>query len=515
MGVPRSSRDSLPAGVPRPGETVASKYVVGHSLGVGGMGAVVAATRLSDGARVAVKVMLEEEAQYEDSTKRFFREARAVGALNSPHVNRLLDFGRLESGLPYMVLELLEGCALDVIVQQPVRLPIPTAVGYILQACEGVAEAHANGIIHRDLKPSNLFRVTAADGSAVVKVLDFGISKATMKLDPRTDGLSLTDTDTTLGSPQYMSPEQLRSSRNVDVRTDIWSLGMILFKLLTGKPVFDAATVGEHFAMILADPPTRLRALRPEAPTGLERALLTCLEKDREERWQDVGQLATALAPFGPPDGAVRASRTVDILTSAGASAPSLPQLPVQRDVATVVEGSSRRSAELALDENAPTSTWSPSSHTMPPPPRPGRLALIAVTVAGAVSLAFVAGFWMSSGSESGTAMSGQPTATATATDHGTVIPETATATVSARDEPNGDDAIKQSLLAKLAAGTIDETELLSLRALCEELGDRDCQRQATAALEKKPAAKRRIVAPLTKKKKKKVKVKGPMEDTL
>ncbi|MBW2456849.1 MAG: serine/threonine protein kinase [Deltaproteobacteria bacterium] len=508
-----SSRDSLPTGVPRAGETVAGKYVVEHALGVGGMGAVVAAKRLSDGLGVAIKVMLEEEAQYEDSTKRFFREARAVGALHSPHVNKLLDFGRLESGLPYMVLELLEGSALDAIILQPVRLPIETAVGYILQACEGVAEAHANGIIHRDLKPSNLYRVTAADGSAVVKVLDFGISKATMKLDPRTDGLSLTDTDTTLGSPQYMSPEQLRSSRNVDVRTDIWSLGMILFKLLTGKPVFDATTVGEHFAMILADPPTPLRNHRPEAPLGLERAILVCLEKDREERWQDVGQLALSLAPFGPPDGAARAARAVDILDSAGASAPSLPHPPLNRDAATVIEGASRQPVDIVLDENAPTSTWSPSSHTMPPPPRPGRVALIALTVGGAVVLAFVAGFWLSGADETGT----PPTGPARTAPTQTATVSTTSPTETTASKPTGDEAIKASLLAKLEDGSIDETSLRSLLALCEELGDEGCYEQAEAELTQRAPPKRTVPRPATqpKKGKEKVKVKGPMEDTL
>ncbi len=510
---PSSTRDSLPPGVPRPGETVAGKYVVDHVLGVGGMGAVVAAKRLSNGQGVAIKVMLEEEAQYEDSTKRFFREARAVGALNSSHVNKLLDFGRLDSGLPYMVLELLEGCALDLVILQPVRLPIETAVGYILQACEGVAEAHANGIIHRDLKPSNLYRVTAPDGSAMVKVLDFGISKATMKLDPRTDGLSLTDTDTTLGSPQYMSPEQLRSSRNVDVRTDIWSLGMILFKLLTGKPVFDATTVGEHFAMILADPPTPLRNHRPEAPLGLERAILMCLEKDREERWQDVGQLALSLAPFGPPDGAARAARCVDILDSAGASAPSLPQPPSQRDAATVIEGASRRPLDIVLDENAPTSTWSPSSHTMPPPPRPGRVALIALTVGGAVVLAFAAGFWLSRSDETGAVAIGPAT---TAPTRGVAVSATSSTETTA-SPATGDEAIKASLLTKLADGSIDDTELRSLLALCEELGDTGCTEKAEAELTERGAPKRPVLRPTTKPKKgkEKVKVKGPMEDTL
>ena len=312
--------------MPRAGTRVTEKYVVEELLGVGGMGAVVAARRTWDNQRVAIKVMLAEEAKHDDSTRRFFREARAAGAIDSPHVAKLLDFGRLDDGVPFMVLELLAGEGLDQVIRDRAPLAIPEAVGLTLQAIEGVAEAHARGIVHRDIKPSNLFLTTATDGQPIVKVLDFGISKATMKFEQSTEAPQLTETDTTLGSPQYMSPEQLRSSKDVDARTDIWSLGLILYKLLTGRPAFEAPNVGAHFAMILADPPTRLRDRRPDAPAQLEKVILTCLAKDRDERWQDLGQLARALAPFGGPNAELRATRIVTILELAGATSTSVPR---------------------------------------------------------------------------------------------------------------------------------------------------------------------------------------------
>jgi serine/threonine protein kinase len=379
-------------GVPAPGETVAGKYLIEEQLGAGGMGAVMRATRITDGTQVALKVMLAEEAQHSDSTRRFFREAKAAGSLNSPHVTRLLDLGRLDDGMPFMVLELLHGNALDDIIVNEAPLPVDQAVDYLLQACEGVAEAHARGIIHRDLKPSNLFRTVAQDGAALVKVLDFGISKATMRLDPSTDNRSLTETNTTLGSPQYMSPEQLRDSKNVDARTDIWALGLILYKLLTGLPAFEAKTVGEHFAMIFADPPTPLRARRADAPASLERAIRMCLQRDLAARFQDVGQLAVALASHHP-DGERRAARVVGILEKAGASSTSHPRIDVtKRDAHTVRVGPAPAPNTIP---DATTSQWSPSTRSaLLPAPRRGASATTGALVAFAVSTV-IAGAWV------------------------------------------------------------------------------------------------------------------------
>jgi serine/threonine-protein kinase len=197
-----------------------------------------------------------------------------------------------------MVMEYLTGSDLAQVVSAG-RLGTEEAIDYVLQACEAIAEAHAKGIVHRDLKPSNLFLTRRPDGSALVKVLDFGISKATV-LEP--DGIasaSLTATTSVIGSPLYMSPEQMRSAKNVDARTDVWSLGVILYELLTGKPVYEAETFPGLYAMIASDPAPPLRSRRADVSEGLEAAVMRCLEKDPSRRWQSVAELATALAPFG------------------------------------------------------------------------------------------------------------------------------------------------------------------------------------------------------------------------
>ena len=311
--------------LPRAGEVVAERYRIDELLGEGGMGAVFRAFDLRAEQLVAIKIMRPEEVDSSDSVRRFTREARAARAIASEHVAKVLEVGKLGAGLPYIVLELLVGEPFDRLISERAPLPIAEAVGYVLQACEGIAQAHALGIIHRDLKPANLYLYRTAGGDDVVKVLDFGIAKTTLKLDPNTDGISLTETSSTLGSPQYMSPEQLRSSKHVDVGTDIWALGLILFKLLTGHAAFHAETVGQHFAMILSEAPTRLRALRSEAPAALEAVILCCLEKQPADRFQDVSQLGDALVAFGPEGCCERAARIRQILERSGAAAASRP----------------------------------------------------------------------------------------------------------------------------------------------------------------------------------------------
>jgi serine/threonine-protein kinase len=263
------------------------------------MGGVFAAEDGELGARVAVKVMLPHLADNTEFVARFMREAKATASLSTPYVARVYDVGRTEAGAPFMVMELLEGQDLDKILRARGPLPIAEAVGYILEACHAIAEAHAHGIIHRDLKPSNLFVAGAGGPRPVVKLLDFGISKLT-KIEGASDGL--TETDSTLGSPQYMSPEQVRSAKRVDHRTDLWSLGIILHKLLTARLAFEAESIGAHLVMINTEPPTPLRANRPDAPAALEQVIQRCLQKDTALRFQNVGQLAVALAPFVAPN---------------------------------------------------------------------------------------------------------------------------------------------------------------------------------------------------------------------
>jgi serine/threonine-protein kinase len=285
------------------------------------MGVVVAAMHVELGQRVAIKFLNPAVLDNPDAVARFTREARAAVRIRSEHVARVTDVGRLDNGAPYMVMEYLEGEDLAAAVARGPLLR-EDAVDYLIQACDAMAEAHVEGIVHRDLKPANLFLVARTDGSASVKVLDFGISKLML---PETGDASLTRTATLMGSPLYMSPEQLKSPRDVDPRADVWSLGVILFELLVGRPPFNAPTLAELVAVILHEPTPRLTALLPDVPVALERAVLRCLEKEREQRFQNVGELAAALVNFGSQRSRVTAERVVRIVSRSPSLIPAAP----------------------------------------------------------------------------------------------------------------------------------------------------------------------------------------------
>jgi len=203
------------------GTLLAGKYRVERLLGAGGMGYVVAAVHEQLDQRVAVKLLATELWENKDAATRFLREARAAVRIRSEHVARVLDVDELENGEPYMVMEFLSGQDLAHELEAQERFEPRIAIDYLLQVCEAVAEAHSLGVIHRDLKPANLFLTRRADGSPLVKVLDFGISKA-ISPETGTSGQSLTAPQSLLGSPAYMSPEQVRRPKTVDIRTDIW-----------------------------------------------------------------------------------------------------------------------------------------------------------------------------------------------------------------------------------------------------------------------------------------------------
>ncbi len=284
------------------GELLAGKYRVEQVLGAGGMGYVVAALHEQLGQRVAVKLLVPELCENQDSVTRFLREARAAVRIQSEHVARVIDVGELTNGAPYMVMEFLSGRDLAEELDQPEQLEIPQAIDYLLQASEAVAEAHSIGVIHRDLKPANLFLTKRPDGSPLVKVLDFGISKAIniddSELEPAPP--SLTATHSLLGSPSYMSPEQIRRPKQVDHRTDIWSLGSILYELLTREQPFSADSPLALLAAVVSDPLPSVREKRPDVPVELEAVIAKCLEKNPDNRYQTVAELAEALAPFAP-----------------------------------------------------------------------------------------------------------------------------------------------------------------------------------------------------------------------
>ncbi len=304
-----------------PGDVLAGKYRVEGTLGSGGMGYVVGARHLQLDERVAIKILHPGAARDGEAVARFFREARAASRIKGEHVVRVLDVGSLDDATPFIVMEHLEGSDLANVVERNGPLPVGLAIDYVLQACEALAEAHAVGIVHRDVKPSNLFLTTRIDGTPCVKVLDFGISKAMGAVDATRPDFGMTRTQSVLGSPQYMAPEQMRSSRRVDGRTDIWAIGTIVHELLTGEAPFVAGTMPELFAMILTDPTPSLRRVRPDAPEELDRVVARCLEKEPDRRYPNVLEVATALAPFAATLDPRRIDRIARVTQNAAATA--------------------------------------------------------------------------------------------------------------------------------------------------------------------------------------------------
>jgi serine/threonine protein kinase len=305
------------------GDLLAGKYRVERVLGVGGMGYVVAALHEQLEQRVAVKLLVPELAEDQDAAARFLREARAAVRIQSEHVARVLDVGELDNGAPYMVMEFLSGRDVARELEAVKNFEIGTAIDYVLQACEAVAEAHAIGVIHRDLKPANLFLTRRADGSPLVKVLDFGISKAiTLGGGPMNASPSLTAAQSLLGSPAYMSPEQARRPKSVDTRTDIWALGVILYEFLTGETPFPGESPLEVLTAALADPMPSIWAVRQDVPRELEAVVAKCLEKRPDDRHQTVAEFAEALRPFAPAESMRSISRISGILRSVAPPSP-------------------------------------------------------------------------------------------------------------------------------------------------------------------------------------------------
>lgn len=316
----------------RPGEVLAGIYRIDRLVGEGGMGKVLAATHLPTQKRMAVKLVQPDAAREEGAVARFWREARAVSRLTHPNVVRVFDVGSLADDTPYMAMELLEGESLAERMDRLGKLPVDAAIDLIRQACDAVAAAHAIGVVHRDLKPQNMFLTRSESGAEVLKVLDFGISK-TMRATVSDDQQKLTKTTDVFGSPTYMSPEQLKASRDVDERTDVWSLGVIFHEMVAGAPPFDGKSVAEIFGAILYKPPEPLAKVRPDVPRHVEAAVQRALEKDRDKRTRTVKDLKDAL--LGGPSGAS--------MTAAGAAAAPAasgrPLLPVLALAAFVIAG--------------------------------------------------------------------------------------------------------------------------------------------------------------------------------
>jgi serine/threonine-protein kinase len=278
------------------GDVLAKKYRLERLVGQGGTGVVVAAKHLQLERTVAIKFLRTALAS-DEIRLRFEREARAIGQIESDHVVVVFDVGTLEDASPYMVMEYLDGRDLARILKEDGPLPCEDAVDCMLQVCEALAEAHAAGIVHRDLKPANLFLTHRDDGGLHLKVVDFGISKI---LDAKLlagGPEEMTNAFTVLGSPRYMAPEQLRNSKDVDGRADLWSVGAVLFQLVTGKHAFEGDSNADASLAVLTREPRLLRHYA-SAPADLEAIVSKCLTKNVGQRFQTAAELAEALRPL-------------------------------------------------------------------------------------------------------------------------------------------------------------------------------------------------------------------------
>ncbi|MEO7731000.1 MAG: protein kinase [Kofleriaceae bacterium] len=327
------------------GSVLLGKYRVDSIIGRGGMGLVVKAWHLGLEEDVAIKLLRDDLVIADETIARFIREAQAAVKLKSEHVARITDVGTLDDGKPYMVMELLEGQDIGQLLTERGRLLPSLAIDLVIQACEALAEAHSLGIVHRDIKPTNLFLTSRPDGSLLLKVLDFGISKS-----PAGAELSLTQTWSMLGSPAYMSPEQMRSARHVDGRTDIWSLGAVLYEAVEGHLPFLAESFSEMCVMVAVDPPTPMTAAPPELAAIITR----CLTKDPAQRYANVAELGKDLARL--------------------AREPDKAQILVDRMYRMLGRGTVRRTPPAGVPQTGQALYGKPTAQrdAMPPTPTPG-----------------------------------------------------------------------------------------------------------------------------------------------
>lgn len=369
------------------GQELLGKYVVKRVLGQGGMGVVVEAAHIALGHRVAIKFLLPEACNHPGAVERFLREARAAVQIQSEHVARVSDIGKLDTGLPYMVMEFLDGNDLSEEIQARGVLPVDEAVKYLLEALEAIAEAHALNIVHRDLKPANLFLAKRKDGTRTIKVLDFGISKAVQSGE-----LNLTQTSSMMGSPLYMAPEQIRNSKTVDARADVWSLGVILHECLSGRTPFGGTTLSGVLAAIVADAPEPLENIRHDLPPMLISAVARCLEKDPARRVQNVADLAQLVSTFAPAQAQRSLPRIAAVLgkTLPQGSEAGVHDLAATAAVASPPITDTGHTPKRVAQNSATAQTWAHTGSV----PRPPRSSRATVVIAAAVLVALAGGLW-------------------------------------------------------------------------------------------------------------------------
>jgi serine/threonine protein kinase len=419
---------------PEAGQTLAGKYLVEEVLGVGGMGIVVSARHLQLDQKVAIKYLLPAALLNPEVVERFAREARAAAKIRGEHVARVIDVGQFDDGAPYMVMEHLEGHDLAKHLDLHGPLPIEDAVRFLLETCEALAEAHAAKIVHRDLKPSNMFLSKQPDKSAIIKVLDFGISKT-----GDAPSAALTKTSALMGTAFYMSPEQLTNPKGVDHRSDIWSLGVIIYELLAGRQPFLGESVPEIIGAILTNTPDGLRTVRPDVPVGLEEVIAKCMQSKAAERYQSVAGLAAALGPFAHVRDRMSIDVTARVLGEAVATDDAPKKTNPNLSKATVLGGQIAQPQQTSPDTlesaSAPASTAAPvaavtthalATSAITTKPKRTSLPLIAGGAAIVVALAVLGGMKLSGSNATPDA---SPTTAAGLVPTTTVEPQASTAT--------------------------------------------------------------------------------------
>ena len=350
------------------GSVIQGKYELTGLLGRGGMGVVYAAINRDLGSPVALKFLNPANGDTAEVVARFRREATLASRLNSEHVARVFDIVTNAAGESFIVMERLQGRDLAKLLAERGPLPVSEVADLLLQACEAIAEVHLLGIVHRDSKPANIFVTRPAHGRDLVKVLDFGIAKSTAPDEP-----AMTAGAAVIGSPRYMSPEQLNAVKDIDARSDVWSLGVIVYELLTGKPPFSGNGFGELCAAIQRGDPPELSEHREGLPEGLEELVSECLLVDRDARIASVAAFAARLAAFGSTAAQASLERITGFAAGSSSSPPAGPALdaPVGGDITT-----KERAATVVTNSRATVTTrrW----------PLPALLAALGVVVAGA-----------------------------------------------------------------------------------------------------------------------------------
>ena len=337
------------------GDIIAGKYEVIELIGAGAVGYVIAARRIDLGDKIAIKILRPELRAHDELVWRFMQEARTAVMIQSQHVVRIFDVGFLHHLGPFIAMEYLDGKDLGGVIAERGPLPVALAVEYVLQACEALATAHACGVIHRDVKPENLFMTRSLQGMDVIKVLDFGISKVLLAgtANPRTPHAV---TMSSVGSPMYMSPEQVRASKDLDCRCDIWGLGCVLYELLTGNPAFDALTLTELVSKILERDPAPVRSLRADVAPELEAVVFRCLHKYRDLRFASIGELAVDLCPFASERGRVWAQRCCHVLGTGAGLTTASPQESSSASASPASPAHAETSEKSDALEKSPTS---------------------------------------------------------------------------------------------------------------------------------------------------------------